>query len=279
MEVRNGAQAGLLDVDPAVVDDEEFDDEELTALLADYEEDIDEETAYYDDDEIIGSLLGSVVPGVIGAGVKAVSNLVSGGSKRKKVVTRPPMQYGQYVKGKSPTALIPTRNGAIKAQISGRFVTSDQLQKALAAVRADISRLKTEVKTVDSNARQAEAKLRADVTKSIAEQDRTTKTAIRRQERNLKVAEARLTKKLNGVRETMMFMTLLNRPPEIEQLTVNPALAAGATTINVTDTDYKSSNNLLPLMLLMGDGFGGGGSSGGDSNNLLLILALTGGFS
>ena len=277
MEATNGAQAGVQDFGAVAFDDEEFEDDDLSTLLFDYEEfDDDEETAYYDDDEIIGGLLGSVVPGVIGAGVKAVSNLVSGGNKRKKVVTRPPHQYGQYVRGKSPTAVIPTRNGSIRAQISGKFVSPDQLQKALAAVRADIARVKTEVKTVDTNARQAEAKLRTDVTKSIAEQDRANKLAIKKQERNLRLAEARLTKKLSGVRETMLLMTLMNRPPEIDQLTVNPGMAAGDTTLNVTGTSFKSSNNILPLMLMMGDGFGGG-SSGGDSSNLLLVLALSGG--
>jgi hypothetical protein len=72
-----------------------------------------------------------------------------------------------------------------------------------------------------------------------------------------------------------MLLTLLNKPADLQSLTLTAPPSASSSTLTVASTQYKSQNSMLPILLLSG---GLGSSTGGsDSNALFLALALSGG--
>lgn len=116
---------------------------------------------------------------------------------------------------------------------------------------------------------------------------RETAKGFKRVSADMSKIESRIEKKLKGLQQNMMLMSMLAPEPRIASLTLQePDKPDTRRTYQAIDPStsqvgvgLETETNLVSMLLLSG-GFGGsGGSSGGNDllSNPLLLLALTGG--
>lgn len=231
--------------------DDDDDDDEAWDTDGEVEDDDD------DDEELIGGLLTAAVPSI----AKGIGSLFRGSRRRRRRVrVRRPRNFATRIRGRRGRATIMTRRGPVAARLQTRMVTPAELQKALAGVRRDIGAVRTAVRRVDRNAIRRDAATRKKAAQLLAAE---------RKERQ------KLGKKIQEQNQQMMLMSLMRDEPRINQL--NGSLEHDTTTKVATftvdndaqGTTYHDGNDLLPLMMMMGDGFGGG-----DMNPLMLMLLL-----
>lgn len=168
---------------------------------------------------------------------------------------------------------IPTQRGPIQATLNERFVTPQQLTEALRKLEENTAKnfadTKREVQRVDQSSLTRDEETRRDAQRGLATQNKLLKRHVRETKR----AYGTLKREVNDVRQTSLMMALLNKPEDLQSLTLTQPPSPSSTTLTVANTQYKERNNLLPILLLSG----GLGSSGSDSNTLMMVLALSGG--
>lgn len=149
---------------------------------------------------------------------------------------------------------VPSGQGLYKPRPNGNYVTQVQLKSAMDRVGAQI-------------------KTNADATKAVNTRvnvvnDRVDKEAATRKKEN-----AELNKKIKKGQEASLLPLLLQKAPETETKTISTTVNGVATNVDVVTKVKQSSDNLLPLLLIMGMG----GGSGSDDNSMgLMAIALLG---
>lgn len=151
---------------------------------------------------------------------------------------------------------VPSGQGLYKARPTGTYVTQVQLKSAMDRVGAQI-------------------KTNADATKAVNTRvnvvnDRVDKEAAIRKKEN-----AELNKKIKKGQEASLLPLLLQKAPETETKTITATVGGVPDqSIDVVTKVKQPSDNLLPLLLIMG--MGGGGSGSDDSSMGLMAIALLG---
>lgn len=154
---------------------------------------------------------------------------------------------------------VPSGKNLYKPRPQGNYVTQVQLKSAL-------DRVGTQIKVNSEATKALSARVNA-VT------DRLDKEAATR-----KKQDARINRQIQKGRESALLPLLLQKPPDTERRTINvPVVPPGGGTavtqpIDVVTNVKQPSDNLLPLILLMG--MGGGGDGKGSDDNSMLMLAL-----
>lgn len=216
------------------------------------------------------------------------------------------------VAGRRGHVSIPTQRGAVRAQLSERFIAADQLNAALRRLEENNTRncavLRADLRRVDNNAVERNRAVERATRRALAEQTR----AIRRQAAALRNAEERLRQEINEARQMGLVTALMNRNQdgrhqELLQANNNGEAQANRQTglngqgqqhddlqqnraIDTLRNEADDQNNVLPLLLLSGALNNGNRTRGGqkdvrnrndhgnnDSNMLALALALGGG--
>ena len=131
--------------------------------------------------------------------------------------------------------------------------------------------------SVDAAVRELKSELAA-VAATIKKVDETVDKNTSILDKKVAALEGIQKKGQQGSQMGMLLPLLLNKPPELESLTLTPATGTSTTpvTFNVTKSQYKSGDNmgmLIAIMAMSGGGLGGGN----DSMNMLLPLLLVGG--
>jgi hypothetical protein len=148
--------------------------------------------------------------------------------------------YGRGVSG-TRSAVINTARGPVTARFSRRFVTSAQLRSALGAVRTDMSKLSSRVKSVEGR-----------MGKLVDQTRKATATAIAgesaKRAREMRRLRKRLEKKIDDGQMMSLMFSFIKEDD----------------TSGTSGT--SSTQDLLPLLLLSG------GGGGGDDNNMLMMM-------
>jgi len=233
----------------------EADEEFGLEMAEDYDDDDEDGGGAYDDDdddeEIFGTLLGAAIPSIS----KGIGGLFKGSRRNRRRVRVPSARNrASGIRGRRGKATIMTRRGPVSAQLQTRMVTPAELQKALAGVRRDIGAVRSGVRNVDRNA----------IKRDSATRKRSAQLLAAERKERLK-----LSKKIKDMNQQSLMMSLLRGDPQIETLTGTIDTLTGVVTVNDGATKYRDSDDLLPLMMMMGDGFGGG-----DMNPMMMMLMM-----
>lgn len=208
------------------------------------------------------------------------------------------------VSGRRGHVSIPTQRGAVRAQLSERFIAAEQLNAALRRIEENNSRncavLRADLRRVDENSLERNRAVERATRRALAEQTR----AIRRQAQALRNAEERLRREIDEARQMGLVSALINRNPDVRRLELqnnannqnqnngqynnitglnNNQRNGQNRTLEVARTEYDDQNNnaLLPLLLsgALNNDRGNRndrsrGNHNNDSNNNMLALAL-----
>lgn len=149
---------------------------------------------------------------------------------------------------------VPSGQGLYKPRPNGTYVTQIQLKSAMDRVGGQIKQNADATKAVNT---------RVDVVN-----DRVDKETVARKKEN-----ADLNKKFKKGQEASLLPLLLQKAPEKETKTISGVTVNGVQnqTLDVVTNVKQPSDNLLPLLLIMGMG---GGMGSDDSSMGILAIAL-----
>lgn len=154
-------------------------------------------------------------------------------------------------------ATLNTPAGRAQMRFEKPLATKESVDASIKEIKRDMLALAETVKKVDQT-----------VDKNTAILDK-----------KLLALEAIQKKASQGGQMGMLLPLLLNKPPEIDTLKAKATPTGPVVTLSVSETKYKSTDNLglLIAIMAMSGGMGGGGDGGGDSMNMMLVaLALSG---
>jgi hypothetical protein len=152
---------------------------------------------------------------------------------------------------------VPSGQGLYKPRPNGNYVTQVQLKSAMDRVGAQI-------------------KTNADATKAVNTRVNVVNDRVDKEASTRKKENAELNKKIKKGQESSLLPLLLQKAPEKEVKTLSGVTVNGVTnqTVEVVTNVKQPSDNLLPLLLIMG--MGGGGSGSDDNSMGLMAIALLG---
>ena len=154
----------------------------------------------------------------------------------------------------SPRPKVPSGQGLYKPRPTGNYVTQVQLKSAMDRVGAQI-------------------KTNADATKAVNTRVNVVNDRVDKETATRKKENADLNKKIKKSQEAGLLPLLLQKAPEKETKTLTGVTVNGVANQNIeVVTNVKQpSDNLLPLLLIMGMG---GGMGSDDSSMGLMAVAL-----
>jgi hypothetical protein len=160
----------------------------------------------------------------------------------------------QRRRGAGPRPKVPSGQGLYKARPTGNYVTQVQLKSAMDRVGAQI-------------------KTNADATKAVNTRVNVANDRIDKEAATRKKEDAELNKKIKKGQEASLLPLLLQKAPEKETRTLSGVTVNGVAgqTVEVVTNVKQPSDNLLPLLLIMGMG---GGMGSDDSSMGLMAVAL-----
>ena len=152
---------------------------------------------------------------------------------------------------------VPSGQGLYKPRPTGNYVTQVQLKSAMDRVGSQI-------------------KTNADATKAVNTRVNVVNDRIDKETSTRKKENADLNKKIKKGQEASLLPLLLQKAPEKETRTLAGVTVNGVPnqTLEVVTNVKQPSDNLLPLLLIMG--MGGGGMGSDDSSMGLMAIALLG---
>src|SRR5688572_22423807 len=152
---------------------------------------------------------------------------------------------------------VPSGQGLYKPRPTGNYVTQVQLKSAMDRVGSQI-------------------KTNADATKAVNTRVNVVNDRIDKETSTRKKENADLNKKIKKGQEASLLPLLLQKAPEKEVKTLAGVTVNGVPnqTVEVVTNVKQASDNLLPLLLIMG--MGGGGMGSDDSSMGLMAIALLG---
>ena len=152
---------------------------------------------------------------------------------------------------------VPSGQGLYKPRPNGNYVTQVQLKSAMDRVGSQI-------------------KTNADATKAVNTRVNVVNDRIDKETSTRKKENADLNKKIKKGQEASLLPLLLQKAPEKEVKTLAGVTVNGVPnqTVEVVTNVKQPSDNLLPLLLIMG--MGGGGMGSDDSSMGLMAIALLG---
>jgi hypothetical protein len=120
----------------------------------------------------------------------------------------------------------------------------------------------------------AQIKTNADATKAVNTRVNVANDRIDKEAATRKKEDAELNKKIKKGQEASLLPLLLQKAPEKEVRTLSGVTVNGVAgqTVEVVTNVKQPSDNLLPLLLIMG--MGGGGMGSDDSSMGLMAVAL-----
>ena len=259
------------------IDDESYDLDEAVESSG---EDWDESAEFL---PIIGPLLGGVASGIgqLASGVGGVASGI-GSSLLGRGPTRPPLPGVRLPTATSgvSSATINTPAGAATIALPSAVVRQDEyratvqrLQESinrntsrLNVVGDDVTKLRREFTTIETDTRNHVAKLRTDTRNSLVKAQKYTSAAL------AKFRKDQSQQQMTNLMMTMMMQRQVQDRFESHTHAIGDDPSAPGTDIALAPREGEGGDSsalmLLPMMMMQGD------SGGGDSNNMMMMVMM-----